>query len=140
DRRHLGAAMTRRLFVAVLALLTMAVAVPPSASAEPRVAARPATSAASGIPLLAYYYIWYQATSWNRAKIDTPTLGRYTSDERSVMTTQVHQAKSVGITGFLVSWKDTPQLTQRLRTLVDVARAEHFTLGVVYEGLDFRRK
>ena len=33
-------------------------------------------------PLFAYYYIWFNADSWNRAKIDYPLLGRYSSDDR----------------------------------------------------------
>ena len=36
------------------------------------------------IPVLAYYYIWYNPESWNRAKIDYPLLGRYSSDDTSV--------------------------------------------------------
>ena len=33
-------------------------------------------------PLFAYYYIWFNAGSWNRAKTDYPLLGRYSSDDR----------------------------------------------------------
>jgi hypothetical protein len=34
------------------------------------------------IPNLAYYYIWYTESSWDRAKSDYPQLGRYSSDDR----------------------------------------------------------
>ena len=37
------------------------------------------------IPLLAYYYIWFDPGSWNRAKVDYPLLGRYSSDDKKVM-------------------------------------------------------
>ncbi len=33
-------------------------------------------SVSSPIPVLAYYYIWYDTSSWDRAKIDYPLLGR----------------------------------------------------------------
>jgi hypothetical protein len=39
-----------------------------------------------------------------------------------------------------VSWKSTPKLDARLRTLVDVARAHEFKLSVIYQGLDFDRE
>ena len=35
-------------------------------------------------PLFAYYYIWFNGTSWDRAKTDYPVLGRYSSDDRGV--------------------------------------------------------
>ena len=37
------------------------------------------------VPRLAYYYIWFNPTSWKRAKTDYPLLGRYSSDEQEVM-------------------------------------------------------
>ena len=98
------------------------------------------TAAVSRPPVLAYYYIWFNASSWNRAKRDLPRLGRYSSDETSVMRAHVREAKAAGITGFLVSWKDTPLLDERLDRLVGVAREESFHLGIVYQGLDFARE
>jgi len=89
------------------------------------------------IPLLAYFYIWYTPTSWNRLKIDYPLVGRYSSDDVAVMREQVRLAKQIGITGFLVSWKDTPILNRRLATLSSVAAADNFKLGIVMEGRDF---
>jgi hypothetical protein len=92
------------------------------------------------IPVLAHYYIWFQPTSWNRAKKDFPLLGRYSSDERDIMRQHVRWAKQVGIDGFVVSWKDTPRLTGRLAKLVAVARSERFRLVIIYQGLDFDRE
>ena len=37
------------------------------------------------VPVLAHYYIWFNPTSWNRAKTDYPLLGRYSSDDEAVM-------------------------------------------------------
>jgi LPXTG-motif cell wall-anchored protein len=99
-----------------------------------------ATSAsASPVPVLAYYYQWFNASSWNRAKIDYPLLGRYSSDEGSVMRRQVAWAQQVGIDGFIVSWKGTPTLDRRLRRMVGVAQRARFHLALIYEGLDFHR-
>ncbi|SCG49418.1 hypothetical protein [Micromonospora humi] len=121
----------------LLALLT-AVGLPAvPARAAP---AAPTTSASPSVPVLAYYYIWFNPTSWNRAKSDYPVLGRYSSDDQEIMRRHVRMAKAAGITGFLVSWKHTEQLDERLAALVEVARAESFRLGIVYQGIDFSRK
>jgi hypothetical protein len=99
-----------------------------------------APSQPSPIPVLAYYYIWFNPTSWRRAKIDYPLLGRYSSDDEVVMARHIKWAKGAGIDGFLVSWKRTPQLNKRLESLTKVASAEAFRLGIVYQGLDFARE
>jgi hypothetical protein len=91
------------------------------------------------IPLLAYYYIWFDTASWDRAKTDYPLLGRYSSDDRSVMEQHVLWAKQAGIDGFIVSWKLTEVLEPRLKMLVEVAAQHDFKLAVIYQGLDFER-
>ena len=95
----------------------------------------PATAA----PLFAYYYIWFSHNSWSRAKKDLPLIGPYSSSDQGVMRDQIEQAKSAGITGFIVSWKDTPLDDLRLRLLMQVSAQEHFKLAMIYEGLDFSR-
>jgi hypothetical protein len=107
----------------------MVLAIAPSAAA----ASRPD-------PLFAYYYIWFNSGSWNRAKTDYPLLGRYSSDDRGVMEQHVDWAKHAGIDGFIVSWKSTPVLNRRLERLIEVADAKHFRLLVIYQGLDFHRE
>ena len=101
---------------------------------------RPAAADAQSTPILAYYYIWFDPTSWNRAKVDFPALGRYSSDEGSVMRQHVQWAKQSGIDGFIVSWKHTEKLDRRLAQLIDVAEEEDFGLAVIYQGLDFERQ
>lgn len=93
----------------------------------------------SAIPLLAYYYIWFDPGSWDRAKTDLPLLGAYSSDDRKVALQHIQWAKSAGINGFIVSWKSTPTLNHRLQLLIDIAKQEHFKLLVIYQGLDFDR-
>jgi hypothetical protein len=125
----------RRLAAALATAAALAVAGLAGAPGAPAAAAPNAGPA----PVLAYYYIWFNASSWNRAKRDVPLLGRYSSDERSVMARQVRWAQQAGIDGFIVSWKSTPTLDRRLRTLIDVAARAHFALALTYEGLDFHR-
>ncbi|SCL34995.1 Glycosyl hydrolase family 71 [Micromonospora pallida] len=114
-------------------------ATPIAMSAQAASAGMSAQAASAEVPVLAYYYIWFNPTSWNRAKTDYPTLGRYSSDDTEILRRHVRMAKAAGIDGFLVSWKHTPQLDARLAALVDIARRESFKLGIVYQGLDFAR-
>ncbi len=103
----------------------------------------PATTMAAapgGIPVLAHYYIWFQPSSWNRAKTDLPALGPYSSDDTTVLRQHVRWAKDAGIDGFLVSWKSTPVLNSRIEKLIQIAGEEKFKLGIVYQGLDFERR
>ncbi|SCL19410.1 endo-1,3-alpha-glucanase family glycosylhydrolase [Micromonospora inyonensis] len=102
-------------------------------------AGRASAGESAPVPVLAYYYIWFNPSSWNRAKTDYPLLGRYSSDDTEILRRHVRMAKAAGIDGFLVSWKRTPQLDARLAALVDIARREDFKLGIVYQGLDFAR-
>jgi hypothetical protein len=110
----------------------------PAATASPTPAAT--STASRPVPLLAYYYIWFNPSSWNRVKKDYPLLGRYSSNDVTVMGQQVSLAKQAGISGFLVSWKDTNTLDSRLAALVKVATAADFKLGIVFQGLDFHRR
>ena len=100
---------------------------------------RPVHAAENPVPILAYYYIWFDHSSWNRAKTDYPLLGRYSSDDRLVMEQHVLWAQAAGIDGFIVSWKRTEVLNPRLEQLMEVARAAEFKLLIIYQGLDFER-
>jgi hypothetical protein len=129
--RHPNGPPRRRVGRGLLGLVAVLVAAASLAST--------ASARADLPPLLAYYYIWFNVSSWNRAKIDYPLIGRYSSDEPSIVREQIRQAKRAGIDGFIVSWKYTPVLDRRLRLVVDIAAHEHFKLAIVYEGLDFGR-
>ena len=123
-RRPVAAGATTLLAVAAV----LAIGAPGAAAADPP------------DPLFAYYYIWFNASSWERAKTDYPMLGRYSSDDREVMLRHVKWAKRAGIDGFIVSWKSTPVLDRRLARLAEIAAAERFRLLVIYQGLDFERE
>ncbi len=136
--------MTPRRSRSRLAALLLAAVALLGASSSPAGASagtpRASATVAPKPPVLAYYYIWFNPTSWNRVKRDLPLLGKYSSSEASVMAKHITAAKQAGITGFLVSWKSTPALDARLATLVTAARAADFHLEIVYEGLDFFRQ
>jgi Glycosyl hydrolase family 71 len=109
-------------------------------SSIPASGASPVASAARPpLPVLAYYYIWFNPQSWERAKTDLPILGPYSSDDRQVMRQHIKWAKNAGIDGFIVSWKSTTVLNRRLERLIEIADAEDFKLSIVYQGLDFAR-
>lgn len=113
---------------AVLAAVCLAGASPPATFGQTR-----------PIPLLAYYYIWFDPGSWDRAKSDLPLLGAYSSGDPEVLRQHVRWAKDAGIDGFIVSWKSTDTLNARLASLVGIASEENFHLAIIYQGLDFER-
>jgi hypothetical protein len=121
----------KRVCLGVLAAMTLLLtSFPVGARAEPT---------AKGAPLLAYYYTWFDPGSWNRAKIDYPQLGRYSSEDPQIVRQHIRWAKSAGIDGFIVSWKDTATNDRRLEVLIDLAGQEGFKLAMIYQGLDFHR-
>jgi hypothetical protein len=127
---------------ALLAIMWLATGPAASPFAASPFAANPfaaglASAAVRPTPVLAYYYIWFDSTSWNHAKIDFPLAGRYSSGNAAVMAQQVRLAKQAGITGFVVSWKNTPVLDRRLASLRRVAAAAGFKLAIMFEGRDF---
>lgn len=99
-----------------------------------------ATAAADRVPVFAYYYQWFDAGSWDRAKIDVPAVGRYSSDDADVIRGQIRDAQNAGIEGFIVSWKSTATNNRRLRLLMTIAAEEHFKLAMIFQGLDFDRQ
>ncbi len=135
-RRALVAGALVAGVIGACAAMPDSVSGPAAASSPPSASSPPGSSA---VPLFAYYYIWFTPASWNRAKIDYPLIGRYASDDPAVMREQIQEAKSAGIDGFIVSWKNTPADDRTLQLLMSVASQEHFQLAMIYEGLDFTR-
>jgi hypothetical protein len=108
--------------------------------AQPTAAATATVTTAAPIPVFAYYYIWFDPTSWDKNKIDYPLLGNYSSDDPAVMRQHVQWAKAAGIQAFIVSWKSTDKLNRRLDQLVQIAASENFKLAIIYQGLDQQRE
>ena len=126
--------LTKVALAAVLVVATVVLGV-----VRPGVATASQKDTAEEPPTFAYYYIWFHPSSWLRAKTDYPLLGRYSSDDRVAMSRHIDMAKQAGLTGFLVSWKDTAHLSHRLALLAELASERDFELGIVYQGLDFYR-
>jgi hypothetical protein len=139
-----NAVLIRLFFVLslIIALTLLAACSSPTISALPTTEVAtplPIISNSNPIPLFAYYYIWFDVKSWDRAKKDYPLLGHYSSDDADVMRQHIKWAKAAGINGFFVSWKSTDTLNSRLSQLIKVADEENFKLAIIYQGLDFNR-
>ena len=131
--------MKTKFLICLLVWIALTAAAPAAQGPQPRTTSTPSVQASEPVPFLAYYYIWYDTSSWDRAKIDYPLAGRYSSDDPAVMRQQIQEAKAAGIEGFIVSWKSTDVLNRRLQQLADIAAQENFKLAVIYQGLDFDR-
>jgi hypothetical protein len=131
-KASVGLPVRLMLAMTVFMLLSVVACSPQPVSANAAVKSSP-------VPVLAYYYIWYNVNSWDRAKTDYPLLGKYSSDDRAVMLQHILWAKAAGIDGFIVSWKSTDVLNRRLDQLATLAEQQNFKLAVIYEGLDFNR-
>jgi hypothetical protein len=101
--------------------------------------ASPAASPSARPPVLAYYYMWFNAASWTHTKIDLPTLGPYDSTDPAIIHQQVAWAKASGVDAFIASWKNTPTLDKALAELVTECRNQGLKLVLIYEGLDVNR-
>ena len=133
------------LVIALLSGVWLAAAAPaarasPGSPPAPSPAASSPAGPAAPVRLLAHYYIWFDQSSWGRAKKDYPVFGRYSSDDVIVMRQQVALARRAGLDGFLISRKHTPTLDFRLEAIDGVAAAGRFKLGIVFQGLDFHRR
>lgn len=127
------------VIVALVLTASTAINIPQTRAAAYTTIQDPQSTATNPVPVLAYYYIWYDSNSWSRAKTDLPLLGTYTSDDMTVMRQHIREAKAAGISGFIVSWKSTDVLNRRLKLLAQVAEQENFKLAIIYQGLDFNR-
>jgi hypothetical protein len=99
-----------------------------------------ATSTGSAAPpVLAYYYMWFNAASWTHTKDDVPSLGPYDSTDAAIIAQHVTWARQSGVDAFIASWKNTPQLDKALAELVAECRTQGLKLVIIYEGLDVNR-
>jgi hypothetical protein len=112
------------------------------AAAVPRGRSKVA-AAAHVTPVFGYYYMWMTGNYWSHAKLDHPVKpfpGDYRSDNPAVIRWQVQQAKAAGLTGFIVSWKDTPAYRKILPLVERAANQAGLKLALLYEGLNHARQ
>ena len=105
----------------------------------PAIGASPSVSPSASPPVLAYYYMWFNAASWTHTKTDLPSLGAYDSTDPAIIHQQVAWAKASGVDAFIASWKHTPTLDTALAELVTECRTQGMKLVLIYEGLDVNR-
>ena len=88
--------------------------------------------------VLAFYYNWYDVTSFGPKKTSDQPVTPYRSSDRATIERHVDEAKQAGLNGFIVSWygpRDAPdnQTESNLRTLLDVAQQKDFKVAVDFE-------
>ncbi len=94
------------------------------------------------VDLLAYYYPWYDTGDWSRHPyVDTPTLGRYGTDDPAVAAQHIMWCRDAGITGLCVSWwGEGTQTDRHLRAgLLAADNAEDIAFCIYYESLKLDR-
>ena len=96
--------------------------------------------AAAGPPVLAYFYQWFDAGSWNRAKIDYPAVGRYSSDDPTSFASRSVRPRPPESRDSSSAGRAPPTNNRRLRLLMTIAAEEQFKLAMIYQGLDFNRQ
>ena len=141
---RLGARLAAGARASILALAALAATVGFAAAADPSPSPGSETSTGPSagpghVPVLAYYYIWYNESSWTHTKTDWPALGPYDSTNPAVIHQQVAWAKESGVDALIVSWKSTPALNKALGELIAECQSQGLKLVLLYEGLDVNR-
>ena len=91
-----------------------------------------------GDPLvLAFYYTWFDESTWSLDKVPDLPAQPYVSRDRGVMGRHIDQAKRAGIDAFLVAWYgpwgDSNQTEPNLAALLEEAATRDFRIGVLFE-------
>lgn len=86
--------------------------------------------------VLAFYYPWYDASTWaNGLTSDTPAQP-YASSDRAAMGRQIDQAKAAGIDAFVVAWygpNGSNPTESNLSALLEEAAARSFRIAILLE-------
>lgn len=84
----------------------------------------------------AFYYPWYESSSWYSPIIsDKPLIGNYESSDLNTIRKHMRIAKSAGIDGFIVSWCTDWCPSENLDTILEAANAENFKVSIYLESL-----
>jgi hypothetical protein len=100
-------------------------------------AVSPVHSQSAGDPLvLAFYYTWFDESSWTYDQLSDLPAQPYASRDRAVMARHIEQAQAAGIDAFLVAWYgpgESNQTETNLAALLEEAAARNFRIGVLFE-------
>ncbi len=118
------------LLLTVLALIGML-------TAHSKAEAGPHAQTVSDPLVLAFYYSWFDATTWSYDKLSDLPATPYESRDRGVMARHIEQAQAAGIDALLVAWYgpygDSNQTEPNLTALLDEAAARNFKIGILFE-------
>ncbi|MGH2727397.1 MAG: hypothetical protein ACRDKS_10560 [Actinomycetota bacterium] len=88
--------------------------------------------------VLAFYYPWFQEGSFDKGPwFDTPTSAYDTNSSTEVLK-QIDQAKNAGVDGFVVSWDDVGNHTDRFDMVLAAAQYRSMVASPVIELLAFK--
>jgi hypothetical protein len=116
-----------------LALLPLLVLICPRSNS---VYAAPLSQNASDPLVLAFYYTWFDHSTWTYDTLSDLPAEPYASSDRSVMGRHIDQAKRAGIDAFLVAWYGPGggnQTEPNLAAMLEEANARGFKIGVLFE-------
>jgi LysM repeat protein len=128
-RRDLGHAMGKpssaiSFLIALLVLGAMVLATPPS------------PTEATGPLVLAFYYAWYDMSTWGSGQLPDLPAQQYVSADAATIGRHVSQAQSAGIDGFVQSWYGPAggnQTEGNFQMLLNTAAASGFRAAVDFE-------
>ncbi len=91
-------------------------------------------------PVLAFYYMWYNPSTWSANTMSDLPANRYTSSSDALIDQQVNEASGAGITGFISSWWGAGDKTDKnfVKLLAHSAALEnrthyHFASSIYFE-------
>jgi LysM repeat protein len=91
---------------------------------------------ASGPLVLAFYYAWYDLSTWTSGQLSDLPRQTYFSADPATIDRHVRQASSAGIDGFVLSWygpNGGNQTETNLKVLLDIAGAYGFSAAADFE-------
>ncbi len=87
--------------------------------------------------VLAFYYTWFDLSTWTPAKVSDMPAQPYVSSDRAAMARQIDEAKGAGIDAFVVSWYgpggESNQTEPNFAALLEVGQQRGFKLAVDFE-------
>lgn len=91
----------------------------------------------SGRKVLAFYYNWFDQSTWTPAVCSDLPVQPYTSADRAAMARHVDEAKSAGIDALIVSWYgpkvEGNQTETNFAVMLEVAQERGFTVALDFE-------